>query len=557
MPRRPRNSWLTARSPIYEANVDEWERNELLLLGGREVVERELILFDWEEPNGDRARGRKDSAMYTNFVDRFAEVMTGHIFRQRPTPEDTLDFGGLGEVRRKRDLAKPTPAELIFYNADGLGQDGTQWDPYWQSVAKMAVATGHRWVYVEGPPEAPRNRADEIRGMRPYLADYSPRAVLNHHYERGQLAFAVIERGVRRPRIGRNGALMGNKAEKEYLLLTREGFNDFGETYAQGGWFLFDADGNEIDRLEGWEDTEGEIPFAPLYYERVRPQMDMNRMSRPGVTELGGAAVLHMNLESAASWDIWDAASSAIALAGVDQEGYQLFIDIVRGGSRYAPLKMNDDSKIVPQVRDLSMGAAVASAFQTRIDQIKATVVELMLNEIQVSPDASGSARRTSWTDVRSHKLATFAANIETCQNAVLPWLEGMWGERAHSASVEWKREFDLIDPLASASLFFETENAAGVTSATLKTKILVSTAKAIGFLGDDEEQQKVEAEYDKSSKQLEQQKELATQLGTALSATPASGTPKLKVPNSDGRRRQNQVARPPASKTRTTAGRA
>lgn len=554
MPRRTRNSWLTVKSPMYEECVEEWERNERLILGGRDVVNSELILYDWEEVDGDRARGRKDSAMYTNFVDRFAEVMTGHIWRQRPTPEDTLDFGGLGEVRRERDLAKPTPAELIFYNADGLGRDGTQWDPYWQSVAKMAVATGHRWVYVEGPPEQPKSRADEINGMRPYLSDYSPRAVLNHHYERGQLAFAVIKRGVRSPKIVR-GALQGNKPSTEYLLVTREGFSDYGETYAQGGWFLFDEEGNEIDREEGWVDTEGEIPLVPLYYDRVRPQEAMNRMSRSGTTELGAAAVLHMNLESAASWDLWDAAASAIALAGVDQEGYKLFIDIVKGGSRYAPLKMNEDSKTVPAVRDLSMGAAVAQAFKVRIEQVKETVVELMLNEIQVSPDASGSARRTSWTDVRSHKLSTFAANIETAQNAVLSWLEGMWGERGRSASVEWKREFDLIDPLASASLFFETENAAGVTSPTLKTKILVSVAKSIGFLGDDEEQQKVEAEYDKSAKQQEDAKEQLAQIGAQLSS-PSTGTPRLKVPNTDGRIRQNQTKRPPATKTRTTTGR-
>src|SRR4051812_15027106 len=127
--------------------------------------------------------------------------------------------------------------------------------------------------------------------------------------------------------------------------------------------------------------------MVPLYYQRVRPQENLNRMSRPATTEIGNAAVLNMNMESAANFDLWDNAASAKALAGVDQDGYNLFMEIVRGGSRYAPLPMNEDTKTMPQVQDITMGSALAQAFATRLGQNKDHVVELMLNEIQTSPD--------------------------------------------------------------------------------------------------------------------------------------------------------------------------
>ena len=544
-----RNKFLTVTSPMYDECVEEWERNERLVIGGRRVIDTELVMFDWEEKKGNREKQRKASAVYTNYGDRFCDITTGHIFRQRPTPEDTLDFGGLGDVPRKRSQRLPSPAELIYYNADGLGRDGSQWDPYWQSVSKMAITTGHRWVYVEGPPEAPTSRAQELGGMRPYLTDYSPRAIINHHYENGQLAFAIIRRAVRRPRVVR-GAFTGNLPEIEYLLLTREGFVDFGREFAEGGWFRFDKNGDLEDFEVGWDSTRGEIPLVPLYYERVRPQEDINRISRSGITEIVNAAVLDMNLRSAADWNIWDTAASAIALLGADQDGYNLFMQIVMGGSRYAPLPMNEETKKMPSIADASMGGSVEQAFASRIAQNKEHVLELMLNEIQVSPDASGAARRTSWTDVRAPRLADFASNIETAQNAVLPWLEGMWGEAAPSASVQWKREFDLIDPMASGALFFEMERTSGIKSATLDRKILVSVAKAVGFLGDDDEQTKVEKEYDESARKAQEALDTAAQLGALMGGSrnnpnnpPAN---RSSVSNGDGRRNQNKPRRTP-----------
>lgn len=551
--RSPRaRKWLGETSPIWRANIDEWRRNELLMLGGPKVVEEKLITFPWELEEGPHFRGRKETAVYTNFPARFAAIMNGHLFRQAPRIGATLDFGALGKVSRKRPSATPTPAELLYYNADGVGQDGSQWDPWWMGTNRMAMATGHRWVYLEGPPEAPQNRADEIRGMRPFLTDFSPTVVTNHEYERGRLAFAVIQRAGRRPRLSRNG-LRGNDLSTEFLVLVRDGYDGLGAEFRNGGWWIFNEHGERVSSEEGWEATEGEIPMAPLYYERVRPSEDITAMSRPATSEIGSAAVLDMNLRSAADWDLWDSASSVTALAGIDQAGFNLFMDMVKGGNRYAPLPISEDGSIVPKAEDLSTGAIVAQAFDLRIRENTERVLELMLNEVSVAPDASGAARRVQWTDVRAPRLASMASELETTQNFMLWCAERMWGRGdAGSASVEWRRDFDLIDPLAAGGLFFEMERTAGVSSPTLKSRMMVQIAKAINVLGDDAEEQTVLGEYEKSAKDAANaQSQLGALLGGATNGTPRPGP--TTAPRGDGRRREGRVGRGPSTNVRGT----
>lgn len=519
MPAMRSRRWLTVTHPIYDACKDEWARNERMMRGGTEALD-ELVLFDWELDDGPHVRARARQAVYHNFPDRFASMMVGHMMRQAPKIGGTLDFGSLGKVRRLRDAAKPKPAELLFYNTDGRGSDGSQWGEYWTQVCKYAIATGHRWVFVEGPPEAAEDRADEAAGARPIVTDLSPLSVTNWHYEDGMLAWAIIRRTVRRPRL-EGDRFVGNKPELEYVLLTRAGVTAFGDEFADGGWFTFDKNGALTD-FGDYDATGGEIPLVPLYYERIRPQDGVPRMSRSGVTEIVNAAVLHMNLSSAASFDVWDAATSVTALRGVDEKGFNLFLEMVERGNRWAPLPVNEDTKQMPDVVDASMGAVIADVFAKRIGQVKSEVVELMLNEIQVSPDASGVARRVSWTDVRTPKLVVFAANTGTAQNAVLRWVEQMWGtaQGEPSASVEWPSEFDLIDPQAVATGFFDMEKLAGVSSPTLKTKVMVLVAKANGFLGDDAEEVTVEREYRESAVAAQERQ---AQLDALLDAPPPS----------------------------------
>lgn len=518
------NGWLEAKHPVWLAMHDEWLANERRALGGNYVVD-ELIPFDWEIENGPHHSLRKNNAVYLNFPDRFSSIMVGHLMRQAPTP----DFGELGEVRRgPRRLQTPTPAELVNYNVDGVGNDGSQWDNFWMRAAKGAIHTGNQWLLGEGPPDTPRNLRDAEKGLRPFLRRLSPRSVTNWHYVDGNLQFAVVRQRVRRPRVGRDGSMEGNLGEDQYLFLCREGFNDFGREYGMGGWFIFDAEGGILD-FGDYDTMEGEIPMVPLYYERIEMQEDIPMISRSGTTELGNCAISYMNVSSAADFDCWDAATSVAAVLGADEEGFNLFIAKRKQGNRYAPVPPSRDTGKNPDIKDISMGALAGDTFERRLNAKREEALQLMLNEMQSAPYASGESKKVTWTDSRAPRLAVFAHEIETAQNSMIRALERLWGNRTSSGVVTWRKDFNLQDPVMAMQEFFEAEEKAGIKSGLVGRKLLILAAQAYNVIQSDEEINTATAEYDKSAQlRLKQQEAEANEVEAKTEATKATATKTL-----------------------------
>src|SRR6185312_11906367 len=173
--------WLDQKSDLHDELDWLWEQNERRFEGGHRVWD-ELWIFDWETQPlaargtalrdvkplpkrtrrtkdewldfsplgpGDHYMRRQEAAIYVNFMDSLATDVVGHLFKQAPAPQVGLDFGRLGKVRRKEDIDEPTQAELIYYNTDGVGVDGSQWDSFWSTQLKLAMVTGFRWIFVE------------------------------------------------------------------------------------------------------------------------------------------------------------------------------------------------------------------------------------------------------------------------------------------------------------------------------------------------------------------------------------------------------------------------
>jgi hypothetical protein len=506
---RKKRSFLDSTHPTYRDQYQLWRRNERRMLGGDEILE-ELIPFDWEHDRGPESHYnlRKENAVYLNFPDRFASLMVGHMMRQAPEAGGTLSFGTLGDVRRLRDIDEPSPAELFYYNTDGLGSDGSQWNSYWTHVIKGAISTGHRWILAEGPPQQPGNRGREIAGLRPVLTDFSPLQVRNWHYENGKLVMALIDRYTRTLRLNDQGELEGNEGELETLLLTADGFVGFGQEFRNGGWYVFDPEG-ELKRFGFYEETEGEIPMVALYYERLKAGSQTSAISRSGITEMGNAAVGYMNLASGADFDAWDSATSALALLGADDVGFNVFVAKRNEGNRYAPLPANQDTGEIPKIQDVSTGAITADVFDKRLKAKRQEAVELMLNEIESAPYASGESKRVSFMDAKAPRLAVLASELETAQNSIIHFVELMWGRGRPqpSGAVEWPREFDLLDVAHTAKDFFEIENLAQLRSPTAARKVMVAVTQRMGIVGDTEERTTVEREYEESAKEREEQK--------------------------------------------------
>lgn len=514
-------AWLDERSELHQELDWLWTQNERRFEGGHRVW-TELWRFDWETLGpqgmannwdvsdpwlrkdiiplpgsagvdgrgkgiwanaevlrpGEHYRRRQQSATYINFMDALATDVVGQLFKQGPAPEIGLDFGTCGKVRRKEDIDNPTESELIYYNTDGVGIDGSQWDSFWSTQLKLAMVTGYRWIFVEATPEAPRTQGRVRQGFRPYLVAFSPRSVTNFHYENGVLQFAILKIATRKPHLV-DGKLEGNRPEDETLLLVRQGWTGFGTEYQGGGWWRYDKN-RQLLQNGTWDRTNGQIPLVPLFYDR-HPEM----FGRPALTELGNASIAAMNLHSCADFDAFDAAASVKALRGVDQKGFNLFIEKVNAGNKYAPLPTNEETGKIPDMQDAAQGAVIADVFEKRLQAIGNAVDRIGKSEVNNAPQASGLAQQAGYNLGNVPRLSLTAGNLEQCQNGILTFIEMRFGHQNPTGSARWTKKFELIKLTSSAQAVLQLEQIAGIWSEELTARVILAAAKDEGFVPD------------------------------------------------------------------------
>lgn len=503
--------WLEVEHPTYTSRKEVWEKMERRFFGGDEVLS-ELVPFRWEVgTDGLKSLvARKDQATYINFPDLFARTMVGHLMRHAPPPEEGLDFGSLGSAAaREGDETQISRAELVYFNADGIGNDGSQWENFWGRVEALAAATGHRWLFVDASAEQPKSLQDEIDGKRPFLVDYSPLAVTNWSFSDGRLDWAVIITSRRQPKIV-GDKMEGNDAEKMYLLLVREGYENLGDEFVGGGWWLYDSDREiavdtaGVEQVGDWEKTDGEIPMWVHFYERV----DLpNRMSRPGIHEISQSAVAYMNLSSAADFDAWDAASSILYMIGVDAEGFKLMADKTKDGAKVVPVPANKRTGDNPVIFDGSTGAVVSGVFETRLERKRDEAFEAAAMEASGEPGSSGTSKRAGFADIRAPRLALMASEMEASQNIAIRFLELRFGE-VPTGEVTWRRDFDLLQLVDTLRECFEVAALAEVESETLTVNGIMSMVRKKGLAKNDAEEELIEAEIRASFQARQRQAE-------------------------------------------------
>lgn len=552
--------WLTATHTVYDEWRDEWLRNERRLRGGGDVI-AELRPFIWEKRGGVHYRERQAEAVYVNWPEQFAVIMTGHLLREAPTPDGGgLDFGTLGEVARTG--LDPSYAELVYHNVDGAGQDGSEWDAWWMAAEKRAMATGHRWLFVEGAPFAPSNLDDVLyRGARPYLVEFSPLSVPWWHFDHGRLVAAIVRVSMDQPRLADDGSSITGIGDAGYMLLTADGFTGFGDDFAGGGWWLFDSE--RVPMFDGdpsaaaragagsdgasdsagrrrfagdWTYTRGEIPMFPLFWERdqsinpapsnvtvdssgsrvpdhLQPGQVRPALSRPALTELGQLAVSEMNLESAADYDAWDAGSSVTFFVGVTKDAFNL-ADEKRGeGSKWVPLLAGEDGSM-PEIHEGSAGAVESDVFEKRVASKREAAASLAAMAASSTPDSSGRSKEMGFAESKSPRLALAAKHLQQAQNAAIRFLEMRFGNTEPRGSTVWPKEFDLRNVIQDIADLFGIENESGLHSATLGAKLMVTAARDKGFLASDEEAETVEEEYKDAAERRDTQ---ASQAGAAF----------------------------------------
>lgn len=505
--------WLDALHPVYRDWERVWERNERRLEGG-DAIKDELIIFDWETRSGEPGVGvtrpgehyehRQEEATYINFPEMLAATLVDHVMQEAPVPGAGLNFGQLGEVRRQADRnGIPTAAELVYYNADGVGSDGSQWDNFWSGVTVRAMATGHRWLMVEAPRQSPENLEQErLQGRRPYLVEFSPLNVTNWFYRDGQLQFLVVRVHVDEPRIDETGKFASEQSIEEdgYLLMVRDGFANLGPEFAGGGWWLFNSE-HDLVNTGTWDLTNGEIPAWPHFYQRYDGRRGAPALSRPGLTEVGNLAVSYMNLSSAADFDAWDAAQSILFMLGVEPTNFNIVDEKIRSGSRFIPVPVGSETERPPELKDGSMGAVAAEVFDRRLDRKLSEARHLGVFGTSISPYASGVSKEAEFQGLKAPRLSTIASELEASQNTAIRFLELRWGFRNPSGAVRWTRDFDLVPVRDKVTRLFTIERLAMMKSPTLGRIAMMAAARDLGVMPDSNEEEQIESEYEESAR--------------------------------------------------------
>lgn len=519
--------FLDAKHPVYEAWLERWEENEARLAGGDDVVE-ELRRFEWETDESDEGfyAKRQGEAIYTNFPDIFATSITGHLLRFAPKPDQGWAVPNLGKVTGKSTT--PTQAEQVWYSVDNPSGAGAEWNQFWMDASKRAMATGHRWMYVESTSEAPGNRAREQQGFRPYLVEYSPCDVYNWYInERDIIEFLVIRLAPDGMIVSPDGYIQPDLNRRGYLLLVRKGCTRLGAEFEGGGWFKFDADKIPAD-TDAWVDTDGEIPVSILYYQRHRGTRKTPAISRPGLTELGQAAVANMNMSSSANYNAWEAGGGVDYLEGIDEDAFQEVERLSKKGSRRIPLPPNAETDVVPSVSPSSLGAVQADVFKSREEAIWNSAVRLGIIEAagQVGGSGNGSSGATAeatFSAAQGPRIVWFAQNLAVCQNNIIRYFELRYGHKKPTGLTNWPSRFDLASLVDRIRSFFEIERLSGIRSGTAGATAMVMAAEDKGLVIDPGMKETMRKEYEDSSKVVNQIQ--ANQAIQANPPAPANGT--------------------------------
>lgn len=494
-------AFLEYQHPVYRAWRTRWEQNEARLAGGDEVID-ELRPFVWEQdfsPTGQFAK-RQEEAIYTNFPDIFTAAITAHLIRFAPRPDAGLTIPSLGKITGRSN--KPSRAEQVYYSVDNPSGAGSEWNPWWMDVAKRAAATGHRWLYVDTPDQAPLNREEErTRGLRPYVTEFSPIDVPSWYINpRGIIEFVVIRPYDEDPTMSNGGFNVVGQAERGYLLLVRAGVTRLGERFQAGGWWRFSPDKAELSR-NTWDDTFGEIPISILFYQKHKGTRNYPGISRPGTTELGQAAVAHMNQTSSANYNSWAAGGGVDYLAGIDEEGMDLVREMEIKGSRRIPLIPHSETDVVPTVTPSSSGAVQADIFTMREESIWRAAIRLGIIEASAPISGSGAATEAGFKAGQMPRIVWVAQNLAECQNNIIRYIELRYGIANPTGQAVWPVKFELVELVDRIRKFFETERLSGIRSETADSRAMVQASEDAGLFADPEERNKFLGEYKASAK--------------------------------------------------------
>jgi hypothetical protein len=373
--------------------------------------------------------------------------------------------------------------------------------------------------------------------------EFSPLDIPNWYINpQGIIEFVVIRVPDLDPSVENGSYNVKTPEETGYLLLVREGVTRLGPQFIEGGWWTFNSEKFNIDH-DTWDDTLGEIPISPLFYNKHKGSKNHPAMSRPGITEIGQAAISLMNLTSSANYNGWVAGASVDYLAGIDDEGMDLVREMERAGSRRIPLAPHGETDTVPTVTASSAGAVQAEIFEKRERSIWSAATRLgMIEAGSPVASSSGASQEAGFKGTQMPRVVWAAQNLAECQNNIIRYIELRYGIKNPSGQAIWPLKFDMMEIVDRIRKYFEIERLAGIRSKTVDARAMVQAAEEAGFLSSPEDRANFLEEFKKSADTRDKMEQAA-----AVAAT-------LK-PMQNGRSATKQANREALKKSTRTRG--
>jgi hypothetical protein len=515
--------WLDAQHPIFKANEAAWKRDERRFYGGDGVLTE---LRRWDGESNRSFDERKNEAVYVNFARAHVNAVTGELSRHRPMPDGGLSFGGMGPIRTRDRIDRPSLAELAYYNIDGVGQDGSEFPAWMDDVDVLAQVTGHRWLMIEHPAtDGAVSLEAAIAGQRPFAVHRSPLSVPNWFIARGQLQFAVARVPVDDPKV-ENGAFVHPGDRLGFYLLVRRGFDRLGQVFARGGWWLFDND-KKLLRDGTWDRTNGDIPMWPHYGEKSDGSAERPAMSRANTTELGQIGIGLMNVTSARDGDFWDGCKPLTMLLGADPPVMEAVVGQLEKQGIYigVPHAASADGQLKPiTVYDGSASVVPAEVAKMIVEAKFAEAREQSFQQITSTPDSSGRSKEMGHAENKAPLLTRRARYRQQSENTLIHFLELRSGIAKPSGSSVWPTEFDLAPLVETIKDSMDMLRRSRLRSKTAEVALTLNALEESGAV-DEADLKKIETELGASFDAGEAQAEaMRTALG-AGGAPPIPGS--------------------------------
>ena len=430
--------FLTAKHPLWNANIANWEFYIRSYLGGNDYKNGYYLhryILESPEEHDQRIR----HTPLDNHCKNVVQIYTSFLWRVSPT----RDYGTLDGDPQLESFIKD--ADL----------DGRSFNTVMREVQMNASIYGNCWVIIDKPQTNTKTRAEELeQDIRPYMSIYTPENIINWNYKRASSGRFYLDMLLLVEDINADRAIV--KLFTEETIATYE-VEDFEKEYADGEARLIEEVPNPI----------GRIPAVNVY--------NLRGNKRPiGISDLADVAYLQQSI-----YNDYSEKEQLIRLANHPSLVKTPNVEASAGAGSIIeiPEDMQADLKpyiIQPSGQNLD---GIMNCIRMKVDAIDRITHMGSVRGTSGNQISSGIALQTEF-QLLNAKLSEKADYLENAEEQI--WsLFAMWQNKEFDGAVDYPDTFDVRD-WANDLQFLQMAKSSGIKSETFNKELDKQIAEAV-----------------------------------------------------------------------------